>query len=275
MLVLSSNLVLSAEDAALPEGTPRILWDNIATFGTVTADSEADGYPISNVTNPATNQEWRAAAAGDVEITITISDVVEIDAVGIARHNFGDAEISVEIGYYDESDVWQNLVGPQMPADNEPLLFQFTAQSLSEVVIKLPEGNAAARMAVLYVGPMLMMPRGVDIEDYLIPRMARKTEFAAPLSERGDHTGRIVTSQYIAGIQHKYSHLEADFVREELLPFINAVQGDDVPFFYAMRADDGASYDVSYLTFEDDPMPMRNPATGRYGVVFKMRGIVE
>jgi hypothetical protein len=274
MLVIASNLVLSEADAALPPGTPRILWDNIATFGTVAADSEADGYPISNVTNPATNQEWRAAAAEDVEITVTIGTVDEIDAVGIARHNFGDAEISVEIGYYDGVD-WVNLAGPQIPADNEPLLFQFTPQSLSEIVIKLPEGDSAARMAVLYVGPMLTMPRGVDIEDYLVPRFARNTEFAATLSERGDYLGRIVTSQFIGAVEHKYSHLGADFTRDELIPFIRAAQGDDVPFFYAMRADDGVNYDVAYAWFTDDPMPKRSPATGRYGVVFKMGGIAE
>jgi len=493
MLVISGTLVLSPAQAALPPGTPRILWDNFVTFGSITASSEAAGYPISNVTNPATNQEWRAAAAGAVEIAITIGVVDELSGVGIARHNFGSAGIALSLlgtsegidaytklllhfdgsdastsfvdecghaftangnahidvgdfvfggasGIFDgvddyistadhadfalgsvdwtlecrftctdaagvnrglagqqatalaadtsvtiyrdavgrivgrahvgsttyvvtgttiftdvvntgfhkvafirsgstlklfidgvqeggdvaitgsvndvsaswligkvasQPDEWKGridefrlsvgiarwtanytppdapypytvLVQQFMPANDEPLLLQFTSQSLSEIVIALAEGDAAARAAVIYAGPMLMMPRGVDVDsDYLVPRMARKTEFAAPLSERGDYTGRIVTSQYISGIQHKYSHLESDFVREELLPFINAVQGDDVPFFYAMRADDGVSYDVAYLTFEDDPMPAHNPATGRYGVVLKMGGIVE
>lgn len=275
MLVISSSLVPSEADAALPEGTPRILWENLVTFGTIAADSEADGYPITNVTNPATNQEWRASAAGDVEITITISDVGNQSAVGIARHNFGSAAIAVEVGYYDETDTWVNLAGPQIPANDEPLLFQFTAQSLAEITIKLAEGDAAATAAVIYAGLMLIMPRGVDVDaDFMIPRFARKTEFAAPLSERGDYLGRIVTSQWIDGVQHSYSHLEADFVRDELDPLIASAQAD-APFFYAMRTDDGLGYDVAFAWFFEDPLPMKSPVTGRYKVVFKIGGIVE
>lgn len=275
MLVISSSLVLTEAEAALPEGTPRILWDNIVTFSNIAADSEAVGYPITNVANPATNQEWRAAAAGDVEITITIADVGNQSAVGIARHNFGTAAISVEVGYYDEADAWVNLAGPQIPANDEPLLFQFTAQSLAEITIKLAEGDAAATAAVIYAGLMLIMPRGVDVDaDFMIPRFARKTEFAAPLSERGDYLGRIVTSQWIDGVQHSYSHLEADFVREELDLLIAAAQAD-TPFFYAMRTDDGLGYDVAFAWFFEDPLPMKSPVTGRYKVVFKIGGIVE
>ncbi len=275
MLVISSSLVLSPADAALPAGTPRILWRNIVTFGTITADSEATGYPASNMANPATNQEWRAAAVGDVEITVTISDVDDQSGVGIARHNFGSAGIAVEVGYYDEFAAWVNLAGPQIPANDEPLLFQFTEQSLAEVTIKLAEGDEAATAAVVYVGLMLIMPRGVDVDaDYLVPRFARKTEYAAPLSERGDYLGRIVTSQFLGEVLHTYSHLVAEFIREEIDPFIAAVQAD-APFFYAMLADDGVSYDVAFVWFADDPMPVKSPVTKRYKLILKLIGIVE
>lgn len=278
MLVVSSSIVLSEADAALPSGTPRILWDNIVTFGTIAADSEAVGYPISNVTNPATNQEWRAAAAGDVEITITISAVADQSAVGIARHNFGSAAIAVEVGYYDEADAWVNLAGPQIPANDEPLLFQFTEQSLAEIVIKLAEGDEAARAAVIYAGLMLIMPRGVDVDaDFLVPRFARKTEFSSPRTERGDYTGKLVTSQWIEGVVHNYSHLEATFIREEIIPLIASVQADDGAFFYAMLADDGIAYDVAYVWFPEgtDPKPLKSPVTGRYKLSMNLTGIVE
>ena len=274
MLVITTAIVLSAAEAAYPAGTPRILWRNIVTFGNISADSAAVGYPATNLANPATNQEWRAAAAGDVEITITVAEVDGQSGGGIARHNFGTAGIAVEWGYYDELDAWVSLAGPQIPANDEPLLFQWTEQSLSEIVIRLAEGSAAASAAVVYAGKLLIMPRGVDVDaDFLIPRFARKTEFASPLSERGDYLGRIVTSQWIEGISHTYSHLEAEFFRDEIDPFIAAGQ-DDVPFFYAMLADNGVSYDVAFLSFSDDPMPQKSPVTGRYKLNLKMGGIV-
>lgn len=277
MLVIGSGLVLSPVAAAYPAGTPRILWNrnDLVAFGTVTADSEAEGYPASNLANPSTNVEYRAAAIGDVEITVTISYVGNISGVGIARHNFGSAAIAVEVGYYDETDTWVTLAGPQMPGSDEPLLFQFTEQSRSEIVIRLAEGDEAARAAVLYVDKLLVMPRGVDVDaDFMVPRFARKTEYAAPLSERGDFMGRIVTSRYIDGVQHNYSHLEADFIRDEIDPFVASVQAGD-PFFYAMRADDGVSYDVAYAWFTEDPMPAKSPVTGRYKLGLKLGAIVE
>jgi hypothetical protein len=273
MLVITTSIVLSAAEAAYPPGTPRILWDNIVTSSNIAADSEAAGFPVSNLANPATHQKWQAAAAEDVEITITVDSVDGQSGVGIAKHNFGSAAIAVEVGYYDGL-TWVSLAGPQIPADDEPLLFQFTEQSLSEIVIRLAEGSEAARAAVVYAGKLLIMPRGVDVDaDFLVPRFARKTEYSSPLSERGNYLGRIVTSQHIDGVSHTYSHLVADFIRDEIDPFIAAAQ-DDVPFFYAMLADDGVNYDVAYAWITDDPMPLKSPVTGRYKLNLKMGGLV-
>jgi hypothetical protein len=273
MLVITTSIVLSAAEAAYPPGTPRILWDSIVTSSNITADSEAAGYPPSNLANPATLQEWRAAAAEDVEITITTGTVDGLSGGGIARHNFGTAGIAVEWGYYD-GVTWVSLAGPQIPADNEPLLGQWTEQSLSEIVIKLAEGSEAARAAVVYAGNLLIMPRGLDVDaDFLVPRFARKTEYTSPLSESGNYLGRLVLSQRVDGVSHTYSHLTADFIRDEIDPFIAAAQ-DDVPFFYAMLADDGVSYDVAYAWITEDPMPQKSPVTGRYKLNLKMGGIV-
>lgn len=275
MLVISPNLVLSSP-ASIPSGTPIILWDNIVTFSNITADSEAVGYPITNVSNPATNQEWRAAAAGDVEITITTGSADDQSGVGIARHNFGTAGISVDVGTYDDSSppVWTSLAGPQIPANDEPMLFWFTAQPFTEIIIKLTEGSEAARAAVVYMGDVLVMERSVDADkEFMVPRFARKTEAVNARSERGDFLGRIVTSQYTDGIEHSYSHLRAAFYRSEVDPFVRAAQ-QDVPFFYALQPDD-YPYEVAYAWFTDDPMPKTNPATGRISVVLKMGGILE
>jgi hypothetical protein len=60
MLVISQNLVLSPAEAALPDGVPLILYENKVTRTNVTATSEDSDYPITNVANVATNQEWRS-----------------------------------------------------------------------------------------------------------------------------------------------------------------------------------------------------------------------
>lgn len=274
MLVITNAIVLSEPEAAYPPGTPRILWRNLVTSTNIAADSEAVGYPASNLANPATHQGWRAADIGDVEITITIGEVGLQSGLGIAKHNFGSAEIAAEVGYYDEADAWVSLAGPQIPPSNEPMLFQWTAQSLSTIVIRIAEGSEAARAAVVYAGEVLIMPRGVDVDaDFLVPRFARKTEYVAPLSESGNYLGRLVTSQRIDGVSHTYSHLAADFFRDQIDPFVAAAQ-DDTPFFYAMLADDGVNYDVAFAWITEDPMPVKSPVTGRYKLNLKMGGLV-
>lgn len=271
-LVVGQNVVLSLP-ANIPPGTPLILWDNIVTFSNITADSEADGYPATNLSNPATNLEWRGAAAADVEITITTGSADDQSGVGIARHNFGSAEIAVEVGYYDGID-WVSLVGPRIPANNEPLLFWFTRQPLTQYVIRLAEGSEAPRAAVLYAGDILVMERSVDADkEFPVPRFARKTEAVNARSERGDFLGRIVTSQYIDGVEHSYSHLRAAFYRDSVDPFITAAQRD-VPFFYALQPVDYPA-EVAFAWLTDDPMPTTNPATGRTHLVLKMGGILE
>lgn len=277
MLVISGNLVLS-QVTAPPPGTPLILWKNIVAFGTVTADSEDAEYPITNVANPATDQEWRAASATDVEITISNGGGEILSGVGFARHNFGSAGIQVEIGYYDSSSppAFVTLAGPQIMATDEPLLFQFDEDDdLDEIVIRLGTGSDAARCAVIYAGQITVMERGVDVgSDFLRPKFARKTEFSAPRSERGDYLGKIVTSQYVDGVEHTYSHLTADFFRDEVDPFIDAAQ-QDTPFFYAMLSDNEVTYDVGYLWLTDDPQMPQSPVTRRYKLQLKMGGIVE
>lgn len=271
-LIISDNLVLTGPDAALPAGTPLILWDNIVTFGNISSASAAeDGYPLTNVSNPSTNQEWRAASVGSKTITITTGSANDVQAVGIARHNFGSSGITVEVGY--TSGGWNNLAGPIVPGNDEPLLFHFTAQPLTTVEIKLSGGSVAPRMAVVYCGPLLTMERGVTIQDYAVPRFARKTEFYNARSERGDFLGRIITSQFIEGIEHAYKYLTPDWYRSKMVPFVLAAQ-QDRPFFYAFAPDDYPQ-EVAYAWLTGDPVGLTDPSTRRMHVTLPLGGIAE
>ena len=45
MLVFGTNLVLSAEEDALPANTPLIGWQNLVTFSNVSSDTADADYP--------------------------------------------------------------------------------------------------------------------------------------------------------------------------------------------------------------------------------------
>lgn len=273
MLVISPNLTLSPTEN-FAAGVPLILWRNIATATNIAADSAHADYPVTNLVNPSTLEEWRASAAGDVEITVTPLSADDMDGVGLARHNFGTAGISVEVGYYDETDTWESLAGPQVPPNDEPLMFRFTAQPVEVLTIRLASGSEAARAAVLYAGKLLVVERGYDVgPEVTPPRFARKTEVASGRSVRGDFLGRIVLSQWLEGAEFTFSHFRPDWYRTHFDPFVLAAQRD-TPFFFAWSPENYPD-EVAYCWLSEDPVPATNVVTGRKKITLKLDGIVE
>lgn len=283
MLVISRNLVLSAAELALPPGTPLILWHNLVTFSNITANTAETDYPATNLANPATNSLWRAASdspsPGNVLLTITTNHNL-IDAVGIAEHNFGSAGIAVSIERYDGLDentpageVWTELVQPQIPSDDAPLLFLFSLQSIERIRIKLVEGSDMPEAAVVYVGKALRSERGVVVtKDFTPPRFGRRTEVINGRSERGNYLGRVVLGQHIETTVD-FAHFRPDWYREHFHPFVTAAQSN-APFFFAWAPSD-YPYEVGYCWLTDDPMPVVSPVTGRFSTQLKMSGIVS
>lgn len=281
MLVISNNLVLSAGEDALPDGTPLILIDNKVTISNVTTDSENDNYPVTNLANPATNQEWRGSSDSptptEVNIDVLVNSIDMVDGVGIARHNFGTEGIAVTIISVtsDSPNDEHILVGPQIPADDEPMLFQFTEQSFATLRIKLDvPASAVPRAAVLYVGKLLICERGLDVgSEFTPPRFARKTDSVNGRSWAGDFLGRIITSQSIEGSTATFKHFNPDWYREEFDPFVALAQTDR-PFFFAWSPE-GYPFEVAYAWLAEDPFPQVSPITDRMHVSLKMDGIVE
>lgn len=285
MLVLSNNLVLSAAAAALPSGTPLILYDNIVTPTNIVATDEDSNFPATNLANPSTEQEWRGAddgspVTGAFYLTVTTNTVEEIAAVGIARHNFGSAAIAVSVERYDGLDesspaneVWTEVVQPQIPANDEPLLLVFTSQSMEKVRVKLAEGSDLPRAAVLYVGPLLRCERGMPMERaFTPPRFGRKTEVVTGKSERGDYLSRIVISRSTES-DITFEKFTAAWYRTNFDPFLQSAE-QDVPFFLAWSPDDYPD-EVAYCWLTADPAVAHSHITGRMDVSLKLGGIFE
>lgn len=272
MLVLAENLILSEADD-IPPGTPFIGYHNLVTISNTSADSEDADFPATNLANPLTNIEWRSTSTADQELEFSLNTATEGDYVGIARHNFGTAQISVEVGWYDGVD-WVQLVAPQIPPDDAPLMLVFDTQALNfTLVLRLVVGSTAPRAAVVYIGKLLVLERGVDVgTDFPVPSDARKTNSVNGMSEAGDYLGRIVLGQMLQWTA-TWKHFTPAWYRSYFRPFVRAAQ-DDTPFFYTWSPDD-YPYEVVFAWFADDPIPLTNPATGRVGIDLSCGAIVE
>lgn len=269
MLVVSHALVLS-QPAVLTDNLPLIGWRNVVTTSNLAATSADLIYPATNLANPSTGLKWLATSTADQYLTVTFSDVTEVDYVALARHNFADAAVSVSVeALYDS--VWEEIVEPFLPGTNAPILMRFEEQAPEAIRVKLASGDAAASLAVLYVGKLLVMERGVNIDTPHTPmNFGRVTEATPGYSDAGDYLGTIITSRYCQ-TSEQFSHLSPTWYRSEFDPFVSFAE--DAPFFYVWRP---AAYpdEVGYAKLTSDPAPTVNPKTNRFNVSLSMRGVL-
>jgi hypothetical protein len=265
-LVISDNLVLSAIESGA--NRPLIGWRNIVTASNIAADTADSNNPASNLANPATFLGWEANDTTAQYLTITPGSADDIDYVGIATHNLSTAQIAVSIEG-DDGSGYAELVAPVIPANDGPLLFRFTAQSLSGLRVKLASGDAAASIAVVYAGKLLVLSRKLYQGFTPIP-FGRTSKVTNGRSESGQFLGRIVTGRSVAS-KVPLSLLDPDWYRANLDPFLDA--GKDLPFFFAWRPDDYPA-EVGYCWLTNDPQPQAESPHSLYAVTLEMAGVV-
>lgn len=227
MIVISTNIVLAAV-GSIDGDSPVILWDNLVTVDTLSADTEAAGYPATNLANPNTHEIWKADDTSDQYITIATGVEQEIEALGVARHNFGSGAIVVSVEAFI-GGVWTEVVQEFQPSDDAPLIFRFTRGIYSQVRLKLQPGLVAPQAAVVYAGPLLVMERKL-YQGHTPLKYARMENVTNGYSEAGNFLGRITTGRWRES-SAKFSLLDPDWVRLNLEPFLEARP----PFFFAWR----------------------------------------
>lgn len=261
MIVITQAIVLDPVETSQLSDQPMIGWHNIVTAGNIVADTTASGYPASNMATPVTHREWRAANTTLQYLTITSDGLTPLDYVGIAGHNLGSAGIAPEIEGFI-SGVWTSLAGPVIPADDQALLFRFPLQAMTAIRIKLPAGTAAARIAVVHVGKLLIMQRRIYAGHTPLAH-ARKSEFAGGVSEAGKFIGLVQLRAWRSSTA-SFRQLTPDWVRTNLIPF--ASKGRGTPFFFAWRPY-SYPFEVGYAWLTDDPMPTPSSSDGNLTAV--------
>jgi sugar lactone lactonase YvrE len=97
MIVISNDLYLAQQQAGIPPNYPLILWDSIIDIGNVSADSESETFPAINVANESTGQFWRSESINQQYFYVENLNIENADCIGIARHNFGSANIAYQL----------------------------------------------------------------------------------------------------------------------------------------------------------------------------------
>jgi hypothetical protein len=266
-LVISSAVVLADAADGLSLDHPVIGWHNVVTSSTIVAGTAEANYPASNLANPATHLEWRAADDTEQYLTVTTNYVDEIDYVAVARHNFSSAEIPVSIDGFI-GGVWTEIVEEVMLPDDGPALFRCEAQSLSQIRIRLQSGSAPARAAVVYVGKLLVVERRVYAGHMAITDGIKAT-VANGRSESGNFLGRIVLGEW-RETSVPLSLISPSWFRTYMRPFLK--DGRDLPFFFAWRPETYPR-EVGYGWLTEDPAPTPDTTSHLLSFDLKVSGV--
>lgn len=259
-------MITLPNDAELPNN-PRIGWRTILADGTLAASASADGFPVSELQNPATYLEWRGASAAQHTITLELPSPQTADYVGIARHNFGSAGIAYTLETSDD-DVAYSPVATDTPDDDKVIIHEFASASAQYWRLTLAAGSAAPRIAVLYIGEMLTVERRIYVGHTPIP-FGRRRRISTGRSENGQFLGRVRQSTLLA-TRVSLGNLDPDWYRQNLDPFADA--SDETPFFWAWRP---MAYpdECGYVWLTEEPNPSNQRANGMMQVELSMQGI--
>lgn len=279
-IVISSSYVISSSVSGggiIDGDNPIIGYDNLAIAGAVSTDTEAAGFPASNLVNPSTNLRWEGeigSPAEDEHITVVTAtdDNQDVDYIAVARHNFGSAQIPVSVEYLDQDaspPAWTELIASVLLPNDGPALFRFPALPYAAIRLRLQPGTAAPTAAVVYAGKLLVLQRHIYVGHTPMP-YGRMTKVTNGRSEAGHFLGRIVLNQATA-TDIKLQNLTPAWYRAYMEPFIAAAVEN--PFFFAWRPQ---SYprEVGFGWLTSDPKPVNALPNGMMSIEMEVSGVV-
>lgn len=262
-VVISRALVLSHSVEGRADA-PLIGWQNFVTVQNISADEEAPGYPVTNMANPSTALRWEGETTGEQFITVDLMGAGDVDYVGIARHNLGSGLVTVSVEASDGGSpaVWTEVFNEIIPASDKPIVLHFEAAPYPEIRVRLQPTSAAPRIAVLYVGKLLRLPRGIH-PGLVPPTWGLSDDVVDAQSEAGDYLGQIVLRQSLQ-TSVSVQWIDYDWWNANMPGFVEHAR-QRKPFFFAWLP---ASYpnEVGYAWLQSDIRPEAENYSGGVAV---------
>lgn len=249
---------------------PFIGYKNIVDISTISATSEDPDHRAVNLANPATNLYWTTLEESpetDQYLTILNTDLANVEYIGIAGHNLGTVGCILSVEDPSTSPPTQ-LLEPRMITTDSPIMLVFPSSAPSSISIRIQPGDAAPKIAVLYVGELLRMPTKI-YTDHAPINMALNPDTIGLRSENGNFLGIVELSDSRA-TNYKFVLMEPDFVRDEFKPF--ALFAKVNPFFISWRPDTYPD-EVGYIWFINKPVPLNESPSNLMSFEAQVEGV--
>lgn len=271
-IVLSRAVQVALQESAAVN-RPVLAWKNVVGFDTISATSEADHYPATNLANQSTIplQSWKATSTATNYLTSTVASAEGVDYVGFAGHNFGSTgqTVSIERLGTAEDATWEEVFEPFIPGSDGALLLLFETGFAASIRAKLTGGDAAAQCAVMMAGAALRLPKGVQPGSTPLP-YGRQRNIVTGQSQSGAYLGRRINGGTRRS-QVAIHNIPGDWYRSHLDAFVEA--SADTAFFWAWAPETHPD-EVGYAWLTSEPNPAPTQANGRINLQFDMQGVL-
>lgn len=266
-IVISRDVALTDSSTEDPNAG-HIGYQNLVAPANVSADSEQAFFPVVNLTNPATNIFWWSNSLDEQFLNITPGLNAGVDYIAFANHNFGSGGIAYQVQASNDNVTWDDIGDELIPENDTPHMQIFPLSVYLFWRVRLAPTTAVPRIAVMYLGKVLVLQRRIYVGHIPIT-MGDNTTVSNNRSEKGQFLGRVVRREY-AETSIDLKNLTADWVRSYLLDFIE--QAKVLPFFWAWRPIDYPR-EVGYCWTTDDINPKNQRPNGMMQVQIKVQGI--
>lgn len=244
MIYISNNIFLTSFSGDITADNPVIGYNSVLRPQDFTAPAYTPIRSAANAWTPDTATVFEGASlpgSGSQYLVLHNSTLAVVDYIGIARHNFFSTGRAYKIQESSDGVNWTDITAAKIPPNDGSILEYFDARSTQYFRIDLDDlSGRAPIIGHVKLGKALILQRRIYAghNPTLLSSMVKKTTYG---SESGQYLGQVVHRAY-----HKTS-LEQEnnspaFVRENIVPFINHVNGHAVvedtavsTFFFAWR----------------------------------------
>jgi hypothetical protein len=279
-VVISDDFVVSPGADDFNTNNPIIGYQNLVTTANIFTTTEDTDFPAVNLANPATRLKWQGvlgSPSSDEYITVVVNSGEDIDYLAVARHNFGTGVFQVSVEGLAEADdspaEWFELVGSVLLANDNPVIFRFTPQSLFSIRLRIQPSLATIPVeptaAVVYVGKLLVLQRRIYVGHTPVP-YGRQNKIVNGRSESGNFLGRIVLGGMVK-TTIKLDNLTPGWYRTYLDPFL--IAAIEIPFFFNWRPGT-YPYESGYVWMTNDPNVVNQRPNGMVQIQMEVAGIV-
>lgn len=268
-MILLSQSVLLTPAPGLDLNAPIIGYQSLLTRNNVTADYEDADFPAVNLSSPMTTYKWKSTSILTQYVTIDTSPDDPVDYIGLARHNFGSTQCSVEVQALIDGS-WVTVFAEAMLGSDSPAILRIEETYAEAFRLKLnPSGDIPPQLAVIFVGKLLVMARRIYVGHTPLP-YGKSLEVTTGEAESGDYQGRIVTKRKLDTTAN-FQNLTPSWYRTYMAPFIEAVE--DQAFFFGWRPYTYPT-EVGYAWIKGNPQPTNQRSNGMMQISVPMGGLV-